>query len=155
LEIEPKLNVALLSKVRDLIMLETNPKFRNQLFSFAIPIASKHFAREIIESIFTEANMADIKWEELPFIGDTIKAKKQEARQETLQEVLIEILSTQFGKIPQTTIRAIQSIQEPRMLKTITRKSLKAESLAEVQKLLVASKTKTNGRNGSASQRKK
>jgi|GEM_PF-4490628 len=62
--------------------------------------------------------------------------------------MLIEILNTHFGYVPDKTIRAIQSLHDPQKLKVLARKSLRAESLAEVQKLLVRSKTKSNGHNG-------
>jgi hypothetical protein len=152
LEIEPKPDVGVLRQVRDIINLETNAQRRAEYFSFAIPIARRHFGLAVIQSIFKEADMINIEWEKIPHFGDAIKAKKKEARQEgrqeALQEMLIEILNAQFGHVPGRTVRAIQSIQEPRKLKSLARKSLKAESLAEVQKLLAASKTKVDGRNG-------
>ena len=62
--------------------------------------------------------------------------------------MLIEMLNAHFGYVPDKTIRAIQSLHDPRKLKVLARKSLQAESLAEVQKLLMRSKTKPNGHNG-------
>jgi hypothetical protein len=64
--------------------------------------------------------------------------------------MLVDLLTDQFGRLPNKTLRAVQAIQTPQRLKALVRKSLKAESLSEVQKLLVASKAKPNGRNGAA-----
>jgi hypothetical protein len=106
--------------------------------------------------------MAKIKWEDLPYIGDTIKIKKQEGWQEgrqegrvlALQEMLVDLLTDQFGRIPNKTLRAVQAIQTPQRLKAIVRKCVKAESLAAAQKLLAASNAKTNGRNGATMKKK-
>jgi hypothetical protein len=158
LEIAPKPNTADLRQVRDIINLETEARRRDELFGFAIPIARRHFGLKVIQSIFTEAYMAKIKWEDLPYIGDTIKIKKQEGWQEgrvlALQEMLVDLLTDQFGRIPNKTLRAVQAIQTPQRLKAIVRKCVKAESLAEAQKLLAASKAKTNGRNGATMKKK-
>jgi len=109
--------------------------------------------------------MIKVEWEKLPHFGDAMKAKKKEAWQEgreeglqkggvlALQDMLIELLNIQFGHVPGKTIHAVQAIQSPRLLKALVRKSLKAASLSEVQKLLVASRTKTNGRHHSANAR--
>jgi hypothetical protein len=151
-EIEPKPSVVLLRKVRNIINLEPNAQRRAEYLGFAIPIARRHLGLAIIQSIFKEADMINIEWEKIPHFGDALKAKnkeaRQEGRQEALQEMLIEILSAQFGHVPGRTVRAIQAIQEPRKLKALARKSLKAGSLAEMHKLLSASKTKVDGRNG-------
>ncbi|NUO83286.1 hypothetical protein HUU05_24710 [candidate division KSB1 bacterium] len=155
-EIEPKPNLTLLRKVRQLIQLEVDARRREALYSIAIPIASRYFSLRMIKSIVSEATMTDIKWEELPYIGDRIKAKKKEAWEEGRQEgrheggvlgmheLLLDVLNSRFGNVPVKTIRAIHTVQSPSKLKTLARKSLKAESLAEVQKLLPTSKT--NGR---------
>lgn len=158
LEIDPKPDAALLHKVQELIQREPDTQRREELYSFAIPLASKHFGLNIIKSILTEPTMTDIKWEQLPYIGDRIRAMKkegwqegkQEGRQEGglygMQELLLEVLYSRFGSVPSKTIRAIQTVQSPSKLKTLARKSLKAESLAEVQKLLSPSKPKPNAR---------
>jgi len=96
--------------------------------------------------------MTNVEWEKLPFYGEVLKAKKREAHQEggvmALQGILVDLLNDQFGRVPDRTIRAVQAIQKPNQLKAMVRKSLKAESLAEVRKLLLAHKAKANGRNG-------
>lgn len=161
-EIDPKPDAALLHKVQELIQREPDTQRREELYSFAIPLASRHFGLNIIKSILTEPTMTDIKWEQLPYIGDRLRAKKKEAWQEGkqeglqegrqegglsgMQEMLLEVLNSRFGSVSSRTVRAIQTVQSPSKLKTIARKSLKAESLAEVQKLLPASKPKPNGR---------
>ncbi len=158
LEIDPKPDAALLRKVQELIRREPNTQRREELYSFAIPLASKHFGLQMIKSILTEATMTDIKWEQLPYIGDRMRAMKKEGVQEGrlegrqegglfgMQELLLEVLSSRFGSVPSKTVRAIHTVQSPSKLKTIARKSLKAESLAEVQKLLPMNKPKTNVR---------
>lgn len=166
LEIDPNPNAALLHKVQELIQREPDTQRREELYSFAIPLASRHFGLKIIKSILTEPTMTDIKWEQLPYIGDRLRAKKKEAWQEGkqeglqegrqegrqegglsgMQEMLLEVLNSRFGNVSSRTVRAIHTVQSPSKLKTLARKSLKAESLAEVQKLLPASKPKPNGR---------
>jgi hypothetical protein len=160
LEME-KPSVARLRQIRDIINQEPGAKRRSEFFSFAAAIAQKHFDLKTIQSVFKEANMIDVNyWRSLPHFGDAMRANeaeakkvaekegRQEGRQEGLQEMLIEMLSAHFGKVPSKTIRAIQSLHDPRKLKVLARKSLQTQSLAEVQKLLAANKTKTNGHNG-------
>lgn len=93
-------------------------------------------------------------WKSLPHFGDAMRANedevKKEAFHEGLQDMLIEMLNAQFRNVPSKTVRAIQAIHAPNKLKTIMRKSRKAESLAEVQSIVMAAIPKTNGRNGSA-----
>lgn len=158
LEIDPKPDAALLRKVQELIQREPDTQRREELYSFAIPLASKHFGLKMIKSILTEATMTNINWEQLPYIGDRMRAIKKEGMREGMQEgrqegglfgvreMLLEVLSTRFGNVPSKTVRAIHTVQSPSKLKTIARRSLKAESLAEVQKLLPVSKPKTNSR---------
>ena len=99
--------------------------------------------------------MSGINWGKMPFIADWLEVKMKKAAQEArrqgeqevlsgMQDMLLEVLYSRFGSVPSRTIRAIHTVQSPSKLKTLARKSLKAESLAEVQKLLPASKT--NGR---------
>ncbi len=98
----------------------------------------------------------NVEWEKLPYYGEVMRAKKREAREEGFQEggvialqgVLVDVLKDQFGHVPNRTVRAVQAIQKSGQLRLMVRKSLKAESLAEVQKLLLARKAKANGRNG-------
>ncbi len=162
LEIEPEPDAALLRKVRELIEQEKDAARREELYSVAIPLANKHFGLNMIKSIFTEATMTGIKWEEMPYIGDTIKTKKKEAWQEGrqegrqegglfgMQEMLLEVLSSRFGSVPGKTVRAIHTVQSPSKLKAIARRSLKAASLAEVQKLLPMNKPKTTVRSATS-----
>jgi len=167
LEMEPQPNIALLRRIRDIINMETDPRRRNEFFSFAAAIAKKHFDLKTIQFVFKEANMIDVDyWKNLPHFGDAMRANEAEAkkvaeqqgiekgiekgRQTGLQEMLIEMLSAQFGNVPGKTVRAIQAIHAPNKLKSISRRTMKAESLAEVQSIVMAAIPKANGRNGSA-----
>ncbi len=177
LEIEPKPKPELLRRVRDLINLEADAQRRAEFLSFAIPIARRHFGLSLIQDIFKETDMINVEWEKIPHFGDALRAKtiaaSAKAREEGLhsgreegmregheageifasQEMLAELLRIQFGAVPVRTMRAIHAIHDRRVLKAMTRKILKADSLAEVHKLLVANKAKTNGRNGSSAHR--
>lgn len=159
LEMEPQPSAALLRQIRDILNRESDARRRNEFFSFAAAIAQKHFDLKTIQSIFKEADMIDVDyWKSLPHFGDAMRANEKEVketaqkewRQKGLQEMLIEILNAQFGNVPSKTARAIQAIHAPDKLKTIMRKSRKAESLAEVQSIVMAAIPKPNGRNGSA-----
>jgi len=179
LELEPKPDIALLRKVLDLINLEVNSKRRAELYGCTLALADRHFSIGTVRSIIKEAKMTGIVWEEIPIIGDEIKAKykkltkearaqaleqgrqqglekglregrkegleegREKALQESVQimhEVLFEILNNQFDKVPKRIMRAIQSVNDPRRLKTIMKRTLKANSVAEIEKLLTAGK---------------
>ncbi len=167
LEIEPKPNVKLLRRVREVIALETNPQRRAELLSFTIPIARKHFGLRVIQSIFKESDMINVEWEKLPYFGEAIKEKRKEALREgreegreegemlATQEMLVELLSIQFGQAPLRTVRAIRAIQDRRRLKAMTRKVMKAASLAEAHKLLAESTSKPKSRNGASWSKRK
>lgn len=156
LEIEPKPKPELLRRVRDIINLEADAQSRAEFLSFAIPIAQRHFGLNLIQDIFKETDMINVEWEKIPHFGDALRAKTSEAsvrsREEgemsATQEMLAEVLSIQFGPVPARTQRVIRAIHDRRILKAMTRKVLKAASLAEAHKLLSAGKTKHNGRNG-------
>ena len=163
LEMEPKPKIVLLRQIRDILNQEPDARRRNEFFSFAAAIAKKHFDLKTIQSVFKEADMIDVDyWKNLPHFGDAMRANEAEAkkvaeqkgiekgRQTGLQEMLIEMLSAQFGNVPSKTVRAIQAIHAPNKLKSISRRTMKAKSLAEVQSLVMAAIPKTNGRNGSA-----
>jgi len=162
LEMESKPKIALLRQIRDILNQEPNARRRSEFFSFAAAIAKKHFDLKTIQSVFKEADMIDVDyWKNLPHFGDAMRANENEVKKEAfnegvqhglsgMQEMLIEFLSDQFGSLPNKTTRAIQTIHAPNKLKTIMRKSRKAESLAEVQSIVMAAVPKTNGRNGSA-----
>jgi len=151
LEMVPKPDIALLRHIRDIINLEPDPRRRSEFFSFAAAIAKKHFDLKTIQSVFKEAKMIDVDyWKNLPHFGEAMRENEKEAFYEGLQDMLIEMLNAQFRNVPSKTIRAIQAIHAPNKLKTIMRKSRKAESLAEVQSIVMAAIPKTNGRNGTA-----
>jgi len=167
LEMEPKPTITLLRQIRDILNQEPDARRRNEFFSFAAAIAKKHFDLKIIQSVFKEAKMIDVDyWKNLPHFGEAMRANEaaakkiaeqkgiekgiEKGRQTGLQEMIIEMLSVQFGNVPSKTVRAIQAIHTSNKLKTIFRRTMKAESLAEVQSLVMAAIPKANGRNGSA-----
>jgi len=58
------------------------------------------------------------------------------ARQEGIREMLLDVLETRFGIIPEGILTQIEKIEDTDMLKTLHRQAVTAESLTEIEYLL-------------------
>ena len=99
-------------------------------------------------------------WECVPIFGERIKQRAKEAwedglkkgieegreegREEgmtcTLQEDILDVLNLRFGVANGSLARAVHAIDEPKRLRAVFQRVIKADSLETVKKLLAAQK---------------
>jgi len=148
-DISPKPNLALLRKQRELISLENDPKFRDELMGFSLLLAKRHFTRELVREIFKqEEQTMEVIWDDVPFIGERIKKVRTESQASVLQKNIQEVLNTRFGVVNGKLTRLVNSIDQPQKLEVIFRRSLKAKSLDTVVNMLQKTKEQAKQKSG-------
>jgi hypothetical protein len=83
-------------------------------------------------------------WESVPIFGERIKQRVREGREEGMtlawQENILDTLSLRFGVANGSLARAVHAIDEPKRLRAVFQRVIKADSLETVKKVLAAQK---------------
>ena len=124
LELCPKPNESLLEKQPELIQQEPDLKRRAELITFCLALASKYFDFNLLTKIFKEDKAMIETLEEVPYIGDKIKA----ARNEGIRSIIIDLLEDRFQSLDGIE-DLLDNIEDVNLLKKIFRIALKSDSL--------------------------
>lgn len=149
-EISTNVDKELLQRQRELIDHVQDPKRRAELKFYTMAFAQKYFSTKFLMNFFEDKTMNE-HWEQVPIFGEHIKRRakeswqegREEGREEGLtvaRENIAEVLRLRFGVTNGTIARAIKAIDEPKKLQTVFRRVLRADSLADVKKMLEAEK---------------
>jgi hypothetical protein len=105
-----------------------------------VPIFGELLKKGIEEGVKEKTKEAEAKAKEAETKAKEAETKVKKRLILNLRENIIDLLTTRFGHVNGKTARLINSIEEPRILRTIFRRALKAQSLDTVKEMLEAKK---------------
>jgi len=139
-ELVEKPNIAVLHRQRELIRSQQDPVRRAELYYYTLAFAERHFSKKFIRSLFKEDREMYEHWERVPIVGDMMDEQKQKGRILAFQENIMAILSSRFGVENGKIARIVNSIDDPKKLRTIFQRVLKAKALDTVVDMLQKAK---------------
>jgi flagellar biosynthesis/type III secretory pathway protein FliH len=170
LEFAPKPNVKLLKQQRELMDLIKDRKRFDEVLALSALIASRYFAKKIIDNIYKENTTMKIKQlvKEFPILEEPVqellkeakitglemgrKEGREEGREEgafsAFQQDLLDLLEARLGTLDKKTLAAVRSIQDIKLLRTLFKKSLRLKS-PEALREVIAAHVRSNGRRDS------
>lgn len=142
-------NEEALATVRDLVLASPDAKWQTDALSIAITVAARYFPREFLLKFFRE----ELKvLQEASIVQDWInegiekglaqgleKGRKQgklEGEVEALQGAILDILEDRFGMVKKGIGKKLAAIDDPAVLWSLLKRSVKVESLEEFARLL-------------------
>ena len=147
-EISLKVDKNLLQRLRELLALIKDPALRAELKFYTMAFLQSYYSQKFLTTYFSEEPKMLEHWESVPIFGERIKQRVREGREEgreegmtlALQENILDTLSLRFGVANGSIARAVHAIDEPKRLRVIFQRIIKAESLETVKKMLAAQK---------------
>jgi hypothetical protein len=91
---------------------------------------------EGLELAFCEELMRLEEEKKMPYITSIERIGRQEGRQETMREDILEILEARFGSVPEAMCLKVRKIDEEPRLKALHRRSALVESLSQFEQEL-------------------
>jgi predicted transposase YdaD len=176
-EISLEVDKKLMQRLRELIALVEDPALQAELKFYTVAFLQSYFSQKFLSTFFSEDPKMLEHWEQVPIFGDRIKQRSQEAwekglksgmeegrekgreegREEgvilALQQNILDALHLRFGLANGRIARVIQALDDPKKLKVIFRRVVKAESLEAVKKVLESQKQPTKKKVRSAATR--
>jgi hypothetical protein len=150
-ELVVKPDLMLPHRQRDLIQREKNPKRHAELLFYTIAFNKRHFPARVIDDLFSNLLLENRKMIkefkaviETPVLKEIFeewaeqKAEELAEKERTLalQEALLDVLAIRFGKENGKVRRMVLAVNNPKKLKVIHRRALKAKSLDPIIALL-------------------
>ena len=143
-ELVAKPDLRLPYRQRDLIQTEKNPKRRAELLFYTIAFNKRHFPKHVIDNLFSNLLLENRKMIkefkdviETPVLKEIFEEWADEKAEElvrkrenrALQEALLDVLAIRFGKENGKVRRMVLAVNNPKKLKAMHRRALKAKSL--------------------------
>jgi len=151
-ELVAKPDLTVLYRQHELISAEKDAKRRAEMLLYSVAFGKKHFRSRLVDKIFAnllQENLNMIKEfkavAETPVIREIIQEEVEKQVQErvekqvqeqvekretfALQEALLDVLAIRFGKENGKVRRMVLAVNNPKKLKVMHRKALKAKSL--------------------------
>jgi predicted transposase YdaD len=134
-----------LARARELILAISDEKQRADALSVAITVAARYFSRDFLFKFFKEETKM---LQEASIVQDWIneglekglergrKAGKIEGEIEALQRDILEVLEERFGAIKKGIGKKLATVDDPAVLRSLHRRSIKVNSLEEFARLL-------------------
>ncbi|BAY28830.1 hypothetical protein NIES2107_06620 [Nostoc carneum NIES-2107] len=91
--------------------------------------------KELTSSFKTEVRNYE-ETNRMRYVTSIERLAKEEGIVENARESVIEVLETRFGEVPNVIVEAINTIEEPSVLKTLLKRAIAIPSTAEFQQLL-------------------
>jgi len=130
-----------LARARELILAAPEAGRRADALSVAVTVAGRYFPREFLLKFFREelAMLRDAgivqDWINEGF-NQGIEKGRLQGQIATLQSDIIEVLTERFGVLKRGLAQKLAEIDDPAVLRSLHRKSVKVESLEEFMRLL-------------------
>ena len=134
-------NEEVLARSKELIFESGDEKWRAEALSLAVTVAGRYFPKDFLLKFFKE-EMKMLR--EASIVQDWInegiekgiEKGKKSGKLEVLQEDILDILEERFGIIKKGISRKLELIDDPAVLKSLHKKSIKVASLDEFAKIL-------------------
>jgi len=151
-EISLKVDKNLLQRLRELLALIKDPALYAELKFYTMAFLRSYYSEKFLTTYFSEAPKMLEHWERVPIFGPRIKQRAKEAwenglnlgREEgmtlALQDNILDTLNLRFGVANGSFARTVRAIDEPKRLRVIFQRIIKAESFDTVKKVLAAQK---------------
>lgn len=157
-EISLEVDDKLIERQLELIDLVEDEALRAELRFYTAAFLQPYFKQKVLSTRFLEDIKMYEHWLQVPVFGEQIqriiqeegKKVEQKVRVEAraegrveglalaLQENIMDVLSLRFGLANGRIARTIHAIDEPKKLRVIFRRVVKADSLTAVKKMLAA-----------------
>ena len=130
-------NEEVLARSKELIFESGDEKWRAEALSLAVTVAGRYFPKDFLLKFFKE-EMKMLREASIvqDWINEGIEKGKKNGKLETLQEYILDILEERFGIIKKGVSRKLELIDDPAVLKSLHKKSIKVASLDEFAKIL-------------------
>ncbi len=126
-----------LARSRELILATGDGKWRANALSIAITIARRYFSKEFLLKFFREElemlQEADIVQD---WINKGIEKGIEKGEVKATRSAVLDVLSERFGVVKKGISARLAAIDDPAVLRSLHRKSVKVKSLAEFIRLL-------------------
>ena len=126
-----------LAKSRELILSSGDEKWRADALSLAVTVAGRYFSKEFLLKFFKE-ELEMLKEASIvqDWINEGMEKGMEKGQIKTLQEDILDVLAERFGLIKKGIGKKIMSVNDPLVLKSLHKKSVKVASLEEFARSL-------------------
>ena len=150
-ELVAKPDLTLPHRQRELIQTEKDPERRAELLFYTIAFNMRHFPKRVVDNLFSNLLLENRKMIkefkaviETPVLKEIFEEWAEEKAEElvqkqttlALQEALLDVLAIRFGKENGKVRRMVLAVNNPKKLKAMHRRALKAKSLDPIVALL-------------------
>ena len=122
-----------LARSRELILASGDEKWRADALSTAITVARRYFSKDFLLRFFRE----ELKMlQEADIVQDWINEGMEKGAIKAIREDILDVLSERFGVVKTGIGKKLAGIDDPAVLRSLLRRSVKVESLEEFMRLL-------------------
>jgi len=126
-------NKDVLTRSKELILESQDKKWQANALSLAVTVAGRYFPKDFLLKFFKE----EMKMlQEASIVQDWINEGIEKGRIKTLQEDILGVLEERFGIIKKGLGKRVKAIDDPDVLKSLFKKSIKVAGLGEFAILL-------------------
>jgi len=130
-----------LAKTRELILSGEDEKWRADALSVAVTVAGRYFSKEFLLHFFREEvsmlRQASIVQDWInEGIEMGIRKGMEKGEIKTLREAILDVLGERFGLVKKGISQRVRAIDDPALLRSLHKRSIKVSSLEEFVRLL-------------------
>lgn len=129
-----------LARSRELILASPDRKWRADALSTAITVARRYFPKELLLKFFREElrmlQEADIVQDWINEGNEGFEKGVEKGEAKATRDAILDVLSERFGVVKAGIGKRLAAIDDPAVLRSLHRRSIKVESLEEFMRLL-------------------
>jgi len=126
-----------LARSRELILASEDEKWRANALSTAITVGRRYFPKELLLKFFREElkmlQEADIVQD---WINEGFEKGIEKGKVKAIRDDILDVLSERFGVVKKGIGKKLAAIDDPAVLRSLLKKSVKVESLEEFARFL-------------------